>query len=83
MTSFSVDTGLDVLVSILIVIVLYNLLFVVVDLRKITRRIEKITEELETVILKPLSLTDKALRWATHMMEGKKRARGKAKKEKE
>jgi hypothetical protein len=71
MTSFDVAAGLDVLVDILIVVVLYNLLFIVVDVRKITRRIEGITQELETVILKPLSLTDKALQWAVHAIEGK------------
>jgi hypothetical protein len=67
------SSGLDALVSILVVVVLYNLLFIVVDLRKITRRIEGISKELETVIMKPLSLTDKALQWAVEIMEGKKK----------
>ena len=42
--SLDILTILRVLVNVFLVIVLYNLLFVVVDARKITRRIEGITE---------------------------------------
>ena len=71
--SLDILTILRVLVNVFLVIVLYNLLFVVVDARKITRRIEGITEELESAIMKPLSLTDKAFKWAMHALEkGKK-----------
>lgn len=76
--SFDILTILRVLVNVFLVIVLYNLLFVVVDVRKITRRIEGITEELESAILKPISLTDKAFKWAMHALEkGKEKKHGK------
>lgn len=69
--SFDLATVLRVIVDVFLVFVLYNILFIVVDLRKITRRIEGITQELETVILKPLSLTDKAIEWISHSLEQK------------
>ncbi|MBI3336352.1 hypothetical protein HYZ98_02175 [Candidatus Peregrinibacteria bacterium] len=69
--SFDLTTVLRIIVDVFLVFVLYNILFIVVDLRKITRRIEGITEELETVILKPLSLTDKAIEWISNSLEDK------------
>ena len=69
--SFDLTMVLRVVVDVFLVFVLYNILFIVVDLRKITRRIEGMTEELETMILKPLSLTDKAIEWVSHFLEHK------------
>jgi len=61
--------GLNVVVYVMLIVVLYHVIFLAVDLRKIMRRIEGITEELEAVILKPLSMTDKAFKWMMHHME--------------
>ena len=71
---------LRILVDVLIVIVLYNVRFIVVEFRKITRRIEGITEELEIMILKPLSLTDKAFEWVADAVEKKGKKSSKKKK---
>ena len=65
--------GLSVAVAVMLIVVLYHVLFIVVDLRKIVRRIEGITEELETVILKPLAMTDKAIDWVVHHLEHSKK----------
>lgn len=54
---------LKVTAAVLLVIVLYNLLFVVVDLRKVLRRIEVITNEIQNIILKPINVAD-------HILEG-------------
>ena len=65
--------GLYIAVAIMLIIVLYHVLFIVVDARKIVRRVETITDELESVLLKPLSMTDKALEWVMGKLEdGKK-----------
>lgn len=56
-------------VAVLLLIVLYHLIFVVVDLRKIMRRVEGITQELEDVIMKPLSMADSILQWVLDMIE--------------
>ena len=71
-------TGLYVVIAVMVIIVLYHLLFIVVDLRKTTRRIEDITAEIESVILKPIAMADQILAWVITHIEGL----GKEKKEK-
>lgn len=70
-SSADILQGLGIAVAVLLLVVLYHIMFIVVDLRKITRRIEGITEELETVIMKPLSMTDTFLEWVNGMIEHK------------
>lgn len=60
---------LYIAVGVMLVVVLYHILFVVVDLRKILSRIEGITSEVESMILKPLALTDTLLSWVLDMVE--------------
>lgn len=62
-------TGLFIAVAILILIVLYHVLFIVVDLRKVMRRAEKVTGQVEQVIMKPLHMTDKILEWIMGYIE--------------
>ncbi|MEI8230493.1 MAG: hypothetical protein WCG83_05175 [Candidatus Peregrinibacteria bacterium] len=61
--------GLWIAVAVLVLIVLYHLIFIAVDLRKIFRRFEDITREVEGVIMKPLSMADKILEWLVEMVE--------------
>ncbi len=75
-SSVDIMQGLYIAVAVLLIVALYHLLFIVVDLRKIVRRFEGITEELENVIMKPLSMTDKALEWVNGMID-KKMKKGK------
>ncbi|OGJ54904.1 hypothetical protein A2880_01535 [Candidatus Peribacteria bacterium RIFCSPHIGHO2_01_FULL_49_38] len=58
-----------VVVGILIIVILYHVLFVVVNLRKVMRRIEGLTAEVEAVILKPLSMVDVILEWVMGQIE--------------
>ena len=51
------------LVAVMIIVVLYHLLFIVTDLRKIMRRFEETTAQVEAMILKPLSIIDEAFTW--------------------
>ena len=60
------------LVAVMILVVLYHMLFIVVDLRKITRRFEDVTAQVEAMILKPLSIIDEAFQWVIDHMQGKK-----------
>ena len=69
MDSISLLSGLYVVVGIMLVVVLYHILFIVVDLRKILRRIEGITAEVEGMILRPLGLLDHLLQWITEWVE--------------
>lgn len=61
--------GMEVAIAILFLIVLYHLIFIVVDLRKTMRRIEGLTREVEDVIMKPLSMIDAILQWVLDMIE--------------
>lgn len=56
-------------VAVLLLIVLYHILFIVVDARRIVRRAERITRELQSVILKPLAVTDEILAWILGMVQ--------------
>ena len=63
LTSGDVLIGLYIVVAVMLIIVLYHALFVVVDLRKILRRVEDITAQVEAVILKPISMADQIMEW--------------------
>ena len=67
-------------VAVMIIVVLYHLLFIVVDLRKIMRRLEDTTAQVEAIILKPLAILDEAFQWVMdHIHTRKKKGRGKEK----
>ena len=63
LTSGDVLIGLYIVVAVMLIIVLYHALFVVVDMRKILRRVEDITAQVEAVILKPISMADQIMEW--------------------
>ncbi len=67
-TTEGVLSGLYAVVAVMLIIVLFNVLFIVVDARRIVRRVEKVTRELQTVILKPLAVTDQVLEWIMSML---------------
>ncbi|TSC58319.1 MAG: hypothetical protein Greene041662_764 [Candidatus Peregrinibacteria bacterium Greene0416_62] len=74
--------GLQIVISVIVIVVLYHVLFIVVDLRKVLRRVDDITEQVEAIILKPISLADQILGKVMEMMEagGHKTHKGKKKK---
>lgn len=69
MDSVSLLGGLYIVVGVMLVVVLYHILFIVVDLRKILRRIEGITAEVEGMVMRPLGLLDHLLQWVTEWVE--------------
>lgn len=68
-TSADIANYLQVTVGVLLVIVLYHLLFVVVDLRKILRRVQLITKEVEGLVMKPISVADQVLEAILSLVE--------------
>lgn len=52
---------LYMLVAVMLIIVLYHVIFIVVDARKISKRVEIVTREIQEVILKPLSAVDQVM----------------------
>ncbi|MDB4978388.1 MAG: hypothetical protein JWM56_574 [Candidatus Peribacteria bacterium] len=65
---------LYMLVAVMLIIVLYHAIFVIVDVRKITRRAEQVTQEIQSVVLKPLSVVDQAMDFVTDFLHQKKKA---------
>lgn len=63
--------GLEIAVAIMFIIVLYHVLFIAVDLRKILRRIEEITAQLEDVFMKPISIAEHLMEYAMEFLEEK------------
>lgn len=61
------------LIAVMIIVVLYHVLFIVVDLRKIMRRFEDTTAQVEAMILKPISIIDEAFEWVVDYMHGGKK----------
>lgn len=74
---FTFLQGLYVVVGVMLVVVLYHVLFIVVDLRKILRRIEGITGEVESMIMRPLGLLDHLITLLTEFLEAKAGKKGK------
>lgn len=70
-TSVDILHGIYIAIGIMLIVVLYHLLFIVVDVRKIVRRIEGVTDEVGSMILKPISMADKALEWVNAFIEEK------------
>ena len=68
-TSADLLLYLQITIAVLLLIVLYHILFAVVDLRKIMRRIEGVTQEVEDVIMKPISMIDSILEWVLERIE--------------
>jgi hypothetical protein len=70
LTADDVLTAILILVAVMSVVVLYHVLFIVVDLRKVMRRVESVSHEVEQIIMKPLTMTDKILEWVLEYIEG-------------
>ncbi len=62
-------TALLIAAVVLLLIVLYHVLFIVVDLRKVMRRVEGVSNQVEEIIMKPLVMTDKILEWVLEYIE--------------
>lgn len=69
-TATDVLTILLIAGAVMLIVVLYHVLFIVVDLRKVLRRIESVSHQMEAVIVKPLSVADKAFQWVIEYFEG-------------
>ncbi len=64
-------TILYAVVAVMIIVVLYQVLFIMWDVRKIARRFEDLSSQVEAVLLKPLSLADHGVQWLVDFIESK------------
>ncbi len=61
----------------LLCIVLYHTVFIAVNLRRLTRRINDLYEDVEEMIIKPLSVADSIMEWLRDYFKGKADHHGK------
>ncbi len=78
LSGVTIDLGVIIgvlyaIVAVMVMIVLYHVLFIMVDLRKIVRRFEDMTSQVETVLMKPLSIADQGIQWVVEFFEHKRR----------
>ena len=74
--------GLKIAVAVMLIIVLYHTLFVLVDVRKVVRRLEDVTAQIEEVFMKPLSMADQILEVVVGFIEKQYEETTKSKKSK-
>lgn len=72
LTYNDVLTLMLILATGLLIIVLYNLIFVSVYVRKLTERMDYLSKEVETIILKPLGMIDYGVEWLSGFVDGMK-----------
>lgn len=60
------------LVAVMLIVVLYHVLFIVVDVRKMMRRFEDLSAQTESMLLKPLAILDTAFAWVLETMQHRK-----------
>ena len=80
MESAEILQGLWIAIAVMLIVILYHVLFVVVDLRKVMRRVEDITAQIEETVMTPISIADSLLQHAVAFIEGKQETEKKEKK---
>ncbi len=73
-TTTHIIAGIYSLVGLLLVAILYNLLFVAVDLRKVTRKMSELSDRFEAMVAAPLSVAEQGVEWVMEYLQqsGKK-----------
>ena len=69
LTSDQVLFILQLLIFLLLVIVLYQLMFAAFNLRRILKRVNKVTEGVEEVVMKPITMADAIVEWVAKAVE--------------
>ena len=70
-TANDVFTFLSILAVLMTVIALYHVLFILVDVRKIVRRFDDVTLQVEALILKPISMADQIIVWLMEQLQNR------------
>lgn len=62
MTAEELLLGLQIAIAVVVLIILYHTLFIVVNLRKSTTRIENVTKNVEQTILEPIETAKQGIK---------------------
>lgn len=74
-TTDDILAALFIAVAVLLIVALYHIILIAVDARKIVKRVERMSAQVEQVAMKPLSMLDSAMDWLSGQAEhiGKKK----------
>ncbi|MCF7844813.1 MAG: hypothetical protein K9M03_03225 [Kiritimatiellales bacterium] len=75
-------TVLQIAAVIFLIIILYHGLFIIVDLRKVMRRVNDVTRQVEDTVMKPISMADHILQYVMEYIEKDKKSEKKKSKKK-
>ncbi len=73
---------LTILTLVMTVVLLYHFIAISLSVRRITRRADTVSRELEEVIMKPLSAADSAMDWIIGFLDGLREKKNAGKKHK-
>lgn len=65
-------TLLSIIAVALLIVILYHLIFVSTSLRRTAERVDQLSEDIESMILKPLGTVDYMIDWFIAMVESMK-----------
>lgn len=80
LTAGDLLTLLVIFAVILLIVAMFNVVFISFSLRKIVRRVDNITKEAEAVVIKPLQTVDAVMEWVMSMVPGHEHGKKKHKK---
>lgn len=79
LTYGDVLTLLSIVGVAMVLIILFNLIFVSISLRRVAERVDSITKDVESVILKPIGAIDSIVTWVLGAIEGVRSSHGEKK----
>jgi hypothetical protein len=85
LTTTHIIAGTYTLVGLLLAAALFQVLFILADVRKIVRRFTTVSEHVEATVIRPLSMAEQAFSWVQtylehHQARSEKHAKHQAKK---
>lgn len=63
-------TLLSIVAVVMLIVLLYHLIFVSVNLRRFSRRMDHLSKDVEAIILKPIGALDAVIDWFLAVIEG-------------
>jgi len=75
-------TLLSIIAVVLLIVVLFNLIFVSASLKRVADRLDSLSEEVESLIMKPIGTIDYVIDWFIALIENMQKGGGEKKRKK-
>ena len=77
MTAADLLTGIQIGIAVVVLIILYHVLFIVVDVRKSVSRVEKASKGIEQTVMEPIKAVQKGFAMMQSFSEKKTKSKSK------